>query len=48
MNEYDRYWAMLCARHGWDWQDSPSEHEYELTDDEFKTLETLWWKEGLD
>ena len=47
-SRYEILWEVICDRHGWDYEDCPDDHKYEIDDDELEQLEDLWWEEGLD
>ena len=42
MSEHTRVWLRICATHGWDALDWPSDHDRELTDSEKKMLSEAW------
>ncbi len=48
VSRYEILWEVICDRHGWDYEDCPDDHQYEIDDDELEQLENLWWEEGLD
>lgn len=42
MSEHAKVWRRICAIHGWDALDWPSDHDHELTNSEKKMLSEAW------